>query len=75
MYYRVYGLEYNDKINYNIYDLNKYLYKSNSIHWRIEQKQKNVLKGNPLLNYITFILSNPKIAIKEPPLILFIIFF
>ena len=61
--YRIYGLEYNNKIEYNKYNLNKYLYKPNGIHWRQEQKYKNVLNGFFLKNYCNFLCFNYKTEI------------
>ena len=58
--YRIYGLEYNNKIEYNKYNLNKYLYKPNSLHWRQEQKYRNVLNGFFLKNYYNFLFFNYK---------------
>ena len=60
IFYRIYGIEYNHKIEYNKYNLNKYLYKSNCIHWRQEQKYINVLNGFFLKNYCKFLCFNYK---------------
>lgn len=58
--YRIYGLEYNNKIEYNKHNLNKYLYKPDSLHWRQEQKYRNVLNGFFLKNYCNFLCFNYK---------------
>ena len=61
--YRIYGLEYNNKIEYYNYNLNKYLYKPNGIHWSQAQKYKNVLNGFFLKNYCNFLCFNYKTEI------------
>lgn len=63
--YRIYGIEYNNVLSYNKYNLNDYLYKNNTLHWRIEQRQRNVLKGFFLTNYCKFLKTNYQYFINK----------